>query len=141
MPILLLLVTAILQFGVMYSQYVTLTDAARTGARELALESTSTNPCDPAVAQTIASTYGDFTLPGSDVIPSFANSTNDYCGSNGSGASCTSSYVYKSTCDSNGKETAGDEGTITIKYPYKLTIFGMHVMNITLTSSASDAIE
>lgn len=145
MSLLLLLVTAMLQFGSLYNTYEALTDAARTGARQLALQYSSTDPCDPAVLQTLNSMDGVGNLTASEVTPSFATAsggtaTKDYCGSSG-GVGCTSSYVYDTTCNSSGAEVAGDEATITIKYPYTLNIFGMKIMNITLSTEASDAIE
>jgi len=147
MPVLLLLVTAILQFGSMYNTYEALTDAARGGARELSLGRGLSDPCDPAVQQTIQGTFGDFSLPSSDVTPSFATSsggatTTDYCGatSSTSGTACTP-YVYDTSCNSNGNENEGDEAKVTISYPYTLSIFGMSVFHLTLTASAADAVE
>ncbi len=49
LPLLLLLVTGIIQFGLMFNKYITLTDAVRSGARTLALGRGLSNPCDPAV--------------------------------------------------------------------------------------------
>lgn len=141
MPILLLLLTAILQFGSIYNQYEALTDAARTGARALALaySPTNTDPCDAGVDQTVASAAGVVTLPYADVTPSFHSSTGgtttkSYCGSN-AGGGCTV------TCYSSGAENTDDEATITINYPATISIFGMHVMNITLSTESSDAVE
>jgi Flp pilus assembly protein TadG len=138
-PFLLLLLTAILQFGSIYNQYEALTDAARTGARELAIEYASTDPCDAAINQTVASAAGVVTLPTSDVVPTFhspsgGTTTKSYCGTN-SGGGCTTS------CYSGGAESAGDEATITVNYPASISIFGMHVMNITLSTESSDAVE
>jgi Flp pilus assembly protein TadG len=147
MGFLLLLLTALLQFGSLYNTYEALTDAARTGARQLAIEynAPNQNPCDPAVAQTVNSMAGVGSLQYSQVTPSFATATGaattkSYCGSSG-GTGCTSSYVYATTCNSAGAEVAGDEATITIKYPYSLNIFGMKIMNINLSAQASDAVE
>lgn len=139
MPILLLLLTAILQFGSLYNSYEALTDAARTGARQLALEYKSTDPCDAAVSQTVASAAGVVNLPHGDVTPTFASpsggtTTNSYCGTY-SGTSCNT------TCYSNGAEQAGDEATITIRYPTSISIFGWKVMDITLSTESSDAVE
>ena len=140
-PFLLLLLTAILQFGSIYNQYEALTDAARSGARELAIEyaPSVTDPCDAAVAQTVASAAGAVSLPYSDVTPTFHSSTGgattkSYCGTY-TGGSCTT------TCYSGGAENTGDEATITINYPATISIFGMHVMNITLSTESSDAVE
>ena len=139
MPILLLLLTAILQFGSVYNQYEALTDAARTGARELAVEYKSTDPCDAAVVQTVTSAAGVVTLPYSDVTPTFhsptgGTTTNSYCGTY-AGGSCTTS------CYSGGAEQEGDEATVTINYPATISIFGLKVMNINLSTESSDAVE
>ena len=146
MPLLLLLITAILQFGSMYSQYTTIVDAARVGARELSLGGGPGygNICDLAVAQTISSTAGDVTLQPSDVALSFPNSTNnsDYCGKTSSGTVCTQSqYVYNTTCNTNGSETVGDEAEVTITHNYTLTVFGMGIWTIPLHTTAAEAIE
>ncbi len=145
LPILLLLVTTILQFGAMYSKYETLVNAASAGARDLSLgvSGKNTSICDLAVAQTISSAKAAVNLPASDVTPSFPGSAtgNDYCGSNPqTGVACTP-YVYTVSCDTSGKETSGDEAQIAISYPYSLTIFGMHVMNVNLSTSAAQAVE
>ena len=43
-PILLLVVFAIIQFGMLYNNYITLTDATRVGARKGAVSRTAANP-------------------------------------------------------------------------------------------------
>jgi len=139
LPILLLLLTAILQFGSIYNKYEALTDAARTGARELAIEYASTDPCDAAVSQTVASAAGVVSLPYSDVTPSFASSSGNTtskstCGSY-AGGTCTT------TCYSAGSETAGDEAKVTINYPATISVFGMKIMNITLSTESANAVE
>jgi Flp pilus assembly protein TadG len=139
MPFLLLLLTAIIQFGIMFSDYTDLTDAARTGARELALGRGLSDPCDLAVKQTVESTAGSVALQDSQVTPSFGSSS-DYCGSTSPGTACTP-YVYDSSCNANGNENLGDEATVSISYPYTITVFGMHIINVNLSTSASDAIE
>lgn len=53
-PILCLILFAILQFGVLYNNYVTLTDAARIGARKAAVSRLETDP----VAATVAKVRG-----------------------------------------------------------------------------------
>jgi Flp pilus assembly protein TadG len=133
MPVLLLLIMAIIQFGLMFSTYTNLTDAARTGARELALGRGLSDPCDLAINQTVKSTAGEFTLPSLDVTPSFTDTTGttpaDSCGT-GSGGTYT-----------GGNENVGDEATVSIAYPYTLSVFGMGIMHLTLHASASDAVE
>jgi Flp pilus assembly protein TadG len=138
-PFLLLLITAIIQFGVMLSDYSTLVNAARLGARELSLGRTLSDPCDPAVSQAMASASGQFAIPSGDITPSFplqATAGTDYCGTS---SSCT--YVYDTSCNTSGAEIEGDDAEITIKYPYQYTIFGLGLFNITLTTTSTNAIE
>jgi Flp pilus assembly protein TadG len=52
LPILLVVVFSIVQFGILYNNYITLTDATRVGARKGAVSRTATNP----IALTIAAT-------------------------------------------------------------------------------------
>jgi Flp pilus assembly protein TadG len=144
MPLLLLLLTAIFQFGMVFNDYEALTDAARTGARSLAIEYGSTDPCDAAVTQTITSAAGVVTLLGTQVFPTFASSTGgtttkSYCGSS-AGVGCTN-YAYKSTCNSSGAELAGDEATITVRYSVPISVFGFKITNIALSTQSSDAVE
>src|ERR1700677_2593417 len=75
MPLLLLLLTAIFQFGMVFNDYEALTDAARPGAASLALRYASPVPCDAAVTQTMTNADGVVNLPSGDVYPSFASST------------------------------------------------------------------
>jgi Flp pilus assembly protein TadG len=49
LPILVVLVLAIAQFGVAFNNYVTLTDAARAGARKAAVSRNSSNPSNDCV--------------------------------------------------------------------------------------------
>jgi len=53
-PILLMVVFAIIQFGMLYNNYITLTDATRVGARKGAVSRTAPNPIAVTVAATRA---------------------------------------------------------------------------------------
>jgi Flp pilus assembly protein TadG len=131
LPVLLLLVTGIIQFGTVYNKYLTLTDAARSGAETLALGHGQSNPCDAAVLQTVqsASAVG---LTSAQVKPSFPSSS-DFCG--------TGTYVYNTSGNTNGNETQGDQATITAAQPFTVTVFGMTVVSLNLSASASDQIQ
>jgi Flp pilus assembly protein TadG len=48
LPILVVLLFAIVQFGILFNNYVTLTDATRAGARAAAVARQSDNPVDAA---------------------------------------------------------------------------------------------
>ena len=57
-PILLVVVFAIIQFGILYNHYITLTDATRVGARKGAVSRTAANPIALTVAATRAAAPG-----------------------------------------------------------------------------------
>src|SRR5450755_4321380 len=62
LPVLLLVLLAILKFGLMFNHYLTLTDAVRAGARQLALgRGSATNPCT-AAEQQAANSAGSLNL-------------------------------------------------------------------------------
>jgi Flp pilus assembly protein TadG len=135
MPLLLLLLMGIIQFGIMISDYSTLVDAARAGAQELAVGRGLSDPCDLAVSQAMTNTAGAMSLPSSDITPSF-HSTADYCGTS---SGCA--FKYQSSCNANGNLVQGDEATMTISYPYTLSVIGLGVLHLNLSSSSSDAIQ
>lgn len=127
LPVLLMLLTGIIQFGLAYNKYITLTDAAQSGAQTLALGRGLSDPCDPAVAQTVqsANTIG---LTSAQVTTSFGSST-DTCG--------TGSYPSRT----GGNEVPNDQATVTATIPYTFALFGLSLGTLNLTASASDAIE
>jgi Flp pilus assembly protein TadG len=128
LPLLLLILTAILQFGLMLNKAITLNDAVRTGARTLAIDGggTISDPCDSAITATVNSATNVGLTSGqvSVTLPS-----GDTCG--------TGTYPNRTGATTN----AGDTGTVTATYPYSFTVFGMPLFNINLNASASDAIE
>jgi Flp pilus assembly protein TadG len=132
LPLLLILVTGIIQFGLLFNKYITLTDAVRSGAQTLALGRGLGNACDPAVLQTLqsASAIG---LTSAQVTPSFT-SVSDKCG--------TGAYVYNTSGNTvaNGNNwPQGDQATMTAAQPFTLGVFGFG-LQLNLSASASDAI-
>jgi Flp pilus assembly protein TadG len=126
LPVLLLILTAILQFGLMFNKYLALSDAVRAGARELALGRGLSDPCDPAITQTVNSAV-NANLTSSQVSTTLTGP--DTCG--------TGSYPSRT----GGSETQGNEATVSATYPYSFTVFGMSLFSLNLTASASDAVE
>lgn len=57
-PVLLVVVFAVIQFGVVYNDYVTVTDAARVGARKAAVSRHEADPAGAAEAAVRASASG-----------------------------------------------------------------------------------
>jgi Flp pilus assembly protein TadG len=126
LPVLLMLITGILQFGLLFHQYITLTDAVRAGARVLALDRGLNDPCDPAVAQTVNSAAG-ISLSPSQVTTTLRSP--DTCGSG--------SYPSRT----GGNEVQGDQASVTASQPFTLSLFGISIFNLNLSATASDAIE
>jgi len=212
LPLLLLLLFGIIEFGLALNRYLSLNDAVRAGARELALGRGLSDPCDPAVGQTLtnANSSGN-TLTSSQVTVGFSaapvtatttgtttqtittttpvtttqtvttttvsrgrtttitttstgvttetvttsttglttqtvtttpTTSSDYCGASSttSTVGCTP-YVYQTTCNQNGNEVEGDQAQVSASEPYGISVFGLGTITITLSASASDAIE
>lgn len=55
LPILVVLLFGIIQFGILFNNYVTLTDAVRAGARAAAVSRQAANPVGNATAAVVAS--------------------------------------------------------------------------------------
>ena len=53
LPVLLLLIVGIIKGGILYNNYLQLTDSVRSGARELAIERGQTSPCGDAASTVI----------------------------------------------------------------------------------------
>jgi Flp pilus assembly protein TadG len=55
LPVLALLLFGVIQFGIAFNNYLTLTDAVRAGARKAAVSREASSPCGTAVAEVQAS--------------------------------------------------------------------------------------
>jgi Flp pilus assembly protein TadG len=58
LPLLVTVITAVVQFGALYQHYVSLTDAVRSGARVAAVSRQAANPTGTATAAVIAAGSG-----------------------------------------------------------------------------------
>jgi Flp pilus assembly protein TadG len=112
LPIFITLLFAIIQFGIVFNNYVTLTDAARAGARKAAV---SRNDPDPSATcqNYVKSSAGDLT-PGSI------------------GVSCV---------PSGGSWSPGNDVTVDATYPYTINIFGMSLVTGNLHTVTKERIE
>ena len=126
LPILLMIVTGITSFGIVFYRYVTLTDAVRVGARTLALQRGNSDPCTSTANQTVASAV-DVGLTNSQLTFSY-NGTPFYA---------------SSSCSGSGTGwNQGDSVTVQASIPYSLSIFGLVTVHSgTLTAHATDAVE
>jgi Flp pilus assembly protein TadG len=111
LPVLALLLFAIIQFGIVFNNYLTVTDAARAGARKGAVGLYSGNA--PAAAEAAA-----------------RNSANNLDQSDFDvGVSASPSWQK------------GADITVTASYPYQISLLGIVVSSGDLTSSTTERIE
>jgi hypothetical protein len=129
LPVLLLVLLAIVKFGIMYNNYIALTDSVRSGARDLALGRGSSDPCGAAITETIQSA-GNLNLTAAQVTPVLV--LPDQCGPTGSSGYIPNSSVL----------IQPDKATVTATYPCDLSFLGYNFYpGCTMTASASEAIE
>ena len=111
LPILIVLVLAIAQFGLAFNNYVTLTDAARAAARKGAVSreaSTPTGDCQNAGY----AAGGNLKNPGTD---------------------------FKVLCSSTW--ASGSDVTVTATYPYNISLLGWVVKSGTLSTTMKERVE
>ncbi len=111
LPLLAFLLFAVIQFGIVFNHYVTITDAARAGARKAAVSKDESNPA--AVAEDTAR-------------GSAQNLDQDQMG-----VSVSASPAWEHTADV----------TVTVTYPYQISLVGMVVASGTLESATTERIE
>jgi Flp pilus assembly protein TadG len=111
LPILVVLVLAIAQFGIVFNNYLTLTDAARAASRKGAVSRTVSNPAN------VCATAG-YAAGGN-----LKNPTTDFK------VTCSSSWL------------PGTDLTVTATYPYSIKLLNWVVANGQLTSTMKERIE
>jgi Flp pilus assembly protein TadG len=111
LPILVVVVLAIAQFGVAFNNYVTLTDAARAAARKGAVSREASDPTGTCQAAGYAA-GANLNNPGTDFV-----------------VTCSSSWA------------AGSDVTVTATYPYDISLLGWVVKSGNLTSTMKERVE
>lgn len=128
LPMLLMVVFGIAQFGITYNNYIMLTDAVRAGARQLSISRGQTNACTKARDRIYASAAS--LNAGSLAITMSVNG---------------GTYGYPgSACPSNigTSMTGGADVTISATYPCGLTVFGVdYAPSCQLSSQSTVRIE
>ncbi len=110
-PILLLILMGIMQLGVVYNNWVTLTDAARAGARKAAVCRSGCSPDAPTAAtNAVKSSAANLNL---------ANL----------GVTVTSSWAQ------------GADATVTATYPWSINVMGVVVASGTMSSTTTERVE
>lgn len=111
LPILVVLVLAIAQFGIAFNNYLTLTDAARAASRKGAVSRTVSNPANVCESAGYAA-GGSLKNPKTD---------------------------FKVTCSSSW--LPGTDLTVTATYPYSIKLLNWVVAGGQLTSTMKERIE
>ena len=113
LPVLCLLLFGIIQFGVVFHDYITVTDASRVGARKAAVSRIGGDTGAAAVAAAKeAGSSLDWTKDGASV-----------------------------TCEADDWTSAGGDVSCTVNYPYSVEVLGMPVVTGTLTSVTTERLE
>jgi Flp pilus assembly protein TadG len=111
LPILVVLVLAIAQFGIAFNNYVTLTDAARAAARKGAVSRGASNPKGACESAGYAAGT-NLNNPGTD---------------------------FKVVCSSSW--SAGTDVTVTATYPYSISLLGWIAAGGQLTATMKERVE
>jgi Flp pilus assembly protein TadG len=110
-PILLLVLLGIMQLGVVYNNWVTLTDAARAGARKAAVCRSGCSPdASTATVNAVKNSAANLTQASLSV-------------------SVTSTWAQ------------GADATVTASYPWSINVMGVVVASGTMTSTTTERVE
>jgi Flp pilus assembly protein TadG len=117
LPLLLLFVLGIIQFGILFNNYVTLTDAVRAGARQAAVSRTVANPVAATESRIWGSAAG---LDASDL---------------------TITVTPHDPSDGSATWVQGGDVIVKATYPYAIDLFGVVVMSGELESETTERVE
>ncbi len=115
LPLLLVIVFAIFQFGVLYNNYVTLTDATRVGARKAAVSRHSYTPAGDAEV----------------ALRKSASGIDTPC--DGGAGLCVTVAA--------GAWEHGEDAVVKATYPYEIDLLGMVVASGQLESTTTERVE
>jgi len=115
LPVLCLLLFGIIQFGVVFHDYITVTDASRVGARKAAVSRfvEDSGASAEAAARQAAEGLDDAVVEEDEFV----------------------------TCDADDWEAAGSDVSCTVNYPYSIDVLGFVVADGTLTSVTTERLE
>ena len=118
LPILLMVVFGIIQFGITFNHYLTLTDAVRAGARQAAVSRIAADPAGAAEARVRSAASGSLDDADLDVT--------------------VTPYDPQS---GQAKFAQGGDVTVTATYPYSINLLGFVVKSGRLTSQTTERVE
>jgi Flp pilus assembly protein TadG len=131
-PVLLVILTGILSFGLAFNNYLILTNAVGAGGRALAIaRGNTTDPCSTASTAVAQSAV---LLNSTNIGYTWSLNGNPY-----SGTSCSSSST---TTGAAGNLVQGQTAQITITYPCSLVIFRLNLApSCQLTASTTELVQ
>jgi Flp pilus assembly protein TadG len=112
LPVLMMLLLAIIQFGIVFKDSITLTDAVRAGARTAAVSRNDAVPGQKAIAQVEAD-----------------------------GGQNVSVTVPPDQLTPDGKWAPGATVTVTATHPYSISLFGLPIKQGVLSSTTKERVE
>jgi Flp pilus assembly protein TadG len=117
LPMLLLVVTAIAAFGIAFNNYITLTEAASVGARQLIVSRGQTlDPCSTFSSAVYAAAP---MLKQSSIAFTISLNGNSY-----SGTSCSGT----ATSGAPANMIMGTNAQVTVTYPLSINVYGMQIV-------------
>ena len=117
LPVLLLVVTGILAFGLTFNNYIILTEATAVGARQLTVSRGQTqDPCQTFSSAVYAAAP---LLKQSNLVFTISLNGNAY-----SGTSCSGT----STSGAPSNMILGTNAVATVTYPFTLNVYGMKIV-------------
>ena len=123
----MLLVLGIIKGGILYNNYLQLTDAVRTGARELAIERGQADPCGDSATQVTTAASG---LNTSQISMAMTVSPP------------TTTYTTPPTAGTCPTLISGNAATLSATYPCDLSFMGINfVPGCSLHASATERVE
>jgi Flp pilus assembly protein TadG len=132
LPILLLVITGILTFGLAFNNYVLLTEATNIGARTLAISrGATTDPCATASSAVIAAAP---LLSSANLSFTFVLNGTTY-----TGVSCNSGST---TTGAAANLVQGANVAVTVTYPCSLAVYGVnYAPNCSLQAQMTESVQ
>jgi Flp pilus assembly protein TadG len=120
LPLLILIVMGIIQFGVVFKDYIALTDATRVGARQAAVSRSITDPTQrvPLIIAKMNAAAGTLDTTKMTVVVTPWDPVNNVAG-----------WV------------ASGDVTVRATYPLKVNLLGLVVFNSTINSRTTERVE
>jgi Flp pilus assembly protein TadG len=137
LPVLMLVLVGIIKGGMLYNNYLSLTDAVRSGARQLAIERGQSSPCGDAANEVISSASG---LTSSNI--SITMTENPEASGDPAGATYTTTGSPTGTGACPFTLVSGSAATLTATYPCDLQILWFNFASTCqLSASATERVE